>query len=62
MVCKVYVDSTLGSGAWITRLLGYIVPGDDGDRYRRDVDRRFGYGFVMGISGPVSVCLKPLPV
>ena len=36
--------------------------GDEGDRYRRDVDRRFEYGFVMGIPGPVSVCLKLLLV
>lgn len=44
-----YVRPTLlrryGPGAWVSRLLGYKVPGDDGDTYHPD-------GFTFAAVGP----------
>lgn len=50
-----YVKPTLtrrwGPGAWITRLLGYKVPGDDGDKY-------YPQGYTFADIGPKSLSGK----
>lgn len=50
-----YVKPTLrrrwGPGAWITRLLGYNVPGDDGDRY-------YPQGYTVADVGPKALSGK----
>ncbi|CAF9921181.1 MAG: hypothetical protein HETSPECPRED_004457 [Heterodermia speciosa] len=52
-----YIKPTLrrrwGPGAWITRLLGYKVPGDDGDKYHPD-------GYTIAEIGPRELSGKGL--